>query len=113
MNQREATILAAVVAVLGTAALVLVETALIPALRADLYDLIVDPNAASVSSVVDGIATALVWTLPESVVCVALFAWLHRRWSPRHADPETRCRRCRYVLRGLTRPQCPECGEWV
>jgi len=24
---------------------------------------------------------------------------------------ELRCRRCRYILRGLSEPRCPECGE--
>ena len=27
------------------------------------------------------------------------------------ADQYTRCRKCRYVLRGITEPRCPECGE--
>jgi hypothetical protein len=25
--------------------------------------------------------------------------------------PETRCRKCGYILRGITDPRCPECGE--
>ena len=24
---------------------------------------------------------------------------------------ELRCRKCRYILRGLSEPRCPECGE--
>lgn len=24
---------------------------------------------------------------------------------------ETRCRKCRYILKGLKDPRCPECGE--
>ncbi len=26
---------------------------------------------------------------------------------------ELRCRKCRYVLRGLSEPRCPECGERI
>src|SRR5262245_39499083 len=26
---------------------------------------------------------------------------------------ETRCRKCGYILRGLTEPRCPECGERI
>ena len=26
---------------------------------------------------------------------------------------ETRCRKCNYILRGLTEPRCPECGERI
>ena len=28
-------------------------------------------------------------------------------------DDETRCRRCDYILRGLTEPRCSECGERI
>ena len=28
-------------------------------------------------------------------------------------DPETRCRHCGYILRGITEPRCPECGERI
>lgn len=26
-------------------------------------------------------------------------------------EGETRCRKCRYILKGLSAPRCPECGE--
>ena len=28
-------------------------------------------------------------------------------------DGETRCRKCRYFLRGISEPRCPECGERI
>ena len=28
-------------------------------------------------------------------------------------DGETRCRKCGYILRGITEPRCPECGEKI
>jgi len=28
-------------------------------------------------------------------------------------DGETRCRKCGYILRGITEPRCPECGERI
>lgn len=28
-------------------------------------------------------------------------------------DGETRCRRCRHILRGISEPRCPECGERI
>ncbi len=27
------------------------------------------------------------------------------------AEGHTRCRKCRHILRGLSAPRCPECGE--
>ena len=31
----------------------------------------------------------------------------------RDRDDETRCRKCGYILRGITEPRCPECGERI
>jgi hypothetical protein len=31
----------------------------------------------------------------------------------RAIDNETRCRKCNYILRGITEPRCPECGERI
>lgn len=31
----------------------------------------------------------------------------------RKSIEETRCRKCQYILRGLTEPKCPECGEAI
>lgn len=28
-------------------------------------------------------------------------------------DGETRCRKCHHILRGITEPRCPECGERI
>lgn len=28
-------------------------------------------------------------------------------------DTETRCRKCDYILRGISEPRCPECGERI
>lgn len=39
-----------------------------------------------------------------------LLTWLCR---PTSNDTETRCRKCNYILRGLTEPRCPECGEKI
>ena len=52
-----------------------------------------------------------------SVLCVpgmvaALYAF-HRVSRRPTFDGETRCRNCGYVLRGLVRPMCPECGEAI
>ncbi len=45
---------------------------------------------------------------------VAMYALLTARYgAPGRLDPETRCRRCRYILRGISEPRCPECGERI
>ncbi len=28
-------------------------------------------------------------------------------------DEYTRCRKCRHILRGISEPRCPECGEHI
>ena len=43
--------------------------------------------------------------------CYAFLTW---RFGPaRFKDNETRCRKCNYILRGITEPRCPECGEGI
>ena len=41
--------------------------------------------------------------------CLVMQIW-RRRSSP---GDESRCRKCDYILRGLTKPRCPECGERI
>ena len=38
---------------------------------------------------------------------------VYRFLRKRAADRETRCRRCGYILRGISEPRCPECGERI
>jgi len=47
-------------------------------------------------------------TLPAIIVIVLL---IHS--SRMQTDLETKCRKCSHVLRGITRPRCPECGEKI
>lgn len=49
---------------------------------------------------------------PAALLGSLAFAALTRRYGPPHPD-QPRCRRCGYFLRGLARPQCPECGEVI
>ena len=46
-------------------------------------------------------------------IAVVVFAFLTRRYRPVWADRETRCRKCHYILKGVTEPRCPECGERI
>ena len=60
------------------------------------------------------LAYALGTVLPASLLGVAIYAFLTRRHGPQpQADPYSRCRRCGYILNGLSRPRCPECGERI
>ena len=57
-------------------------------------------------------ALLLVWALPTLLVTLAAFGLLtHFAGTPR--AHETRCRKCNYILRGLTEPRCPEYGEAI
>jgi hypothetical protein len=51
------------------------------------------------------------------LACALTFAacvgWLVVGLSGRRRDGETRCRRCGYILRGISEPRCPECGERI
>ena len=56
----------------------------------------------------------LVFLFLVCVISIAVYGLLTRRYYDLKAqDTETRCRRCGYILRGITRPRCPECGERI
>ena len=44
---------------------------------------------------------------------LAIYGYLTERYRRGRPDAETRCRRCGYILRGITEPRCPECGEAI
>ena len=48
------------------------------------------------------------------VLSVVIYGLLTRRYYRlKGLDNETRCRECQYILRGITEPRCPECGERI
>jgi hypothetical protein len=49
----------------------------------------------------------LLYSIPAS--CIGLY--VYRRFGG--GEYETYCRRCGYILRGLTEPKCSECGEVI
>jgi len=48
-----------------------------------------------------------------SVFSSAALALLMRGCIRTCQDGETRCRKCGYILRGISEPRCPECGESI
>ncbi len=54
---------------------------------------------------------SVAFNLPTAAFCLALFAlFVHR---PQQGAGESYCRRCGYILRGISEPRCPECGERI
>jgi hypothetical protein len=51
--------------------------------------------------------------MPTALCAVVIFLVLTRLYGPKYIDPETRCRKCQCILRGITEPRCPECGERI
>ena len=59
-----------------------------------------------------GLPMMLMWVvalIPPVLLGIFVFHGVSRRIP----DPETRCRKCQYILRGITEPRCPECGEKI
>lgn len=55
---------------------------------------------------------------PASKICqlgasFATFTLVARWRRGSHPQGETLCRKCGYILRGLSAPRCPECGERI
>ena len=48
------------------------------------------------------------------VLCLVIYGVVTRLFGRRIPfDGHIRCRKCTYILRGLTEPRCPECGERI
>jgi hypothetical protein len=60
------------------------------------------------------VAAGIAYALPEILLAVSIYALLTWWVGPKSSAPgETRCRKCDYILRGLSEPRCPECGERI
>lgn len=46
-------------------------------------------------------------------VFLFVYRWVIVRCRADPVDGETRCRKCHHILRGLSQPLCPECGEAI
>ena len=56
------------------------------------------------------IVLVLLLATPPALVALLVYGALARRSPP---DEHLHCRRCNYILHGLTEPRCPECGESI
>lgn len=59
------------------------------------------------------VSTSVVYVLPTIAVALAAYGLLTQWFSCAIADGELHCRRCKHILRGLSQPRCPECGESI
>ena len=55
----------------------------------------------------------IVYGVPVAIITLAAYALATRLFGAKPHDGETRCRKCNYILRGITEPRCPECGERI
>ena len=61
-----------------------------------------------------GVGVAVGWFLPVLLIAFGVYGLLTWRFGPRTPlDGETRCRKCDYILKGITEPRCSECGERI
>ena len=60
-----------------------------------------------------GVWRLLVSYPPVIIAGLVTYHLLTRRYGPRPVDGETRCRKCGYILRGITELRCSECGEKI
>ena len=61
-------------------------------------------------------STPLVVTLAmvRMSIPLVIYGLLTRRYGPQAPNTwETRCRKCGYILYGITEPRCSECGERI
>lgn len=52
------------------------------------------------------------YAIPVIAIAVGVLAY-HFLMVKGCPDGEIRCRKCQYILKGITEPRCPECGERI
>jgi hypothetical protein len=63
---------------------------------------------------IGGVGVLVAFFLPVLLIAFAAYGLLTRRLGPRPpSEKETLCRKCGYILRGISEPRCPECGERI
>jgi len=64
-------------------------------------------NSGAEAGIILGLVLFLVGGISSGV------EWVQLLLIARKLAKETRCRKCQYILRGLSEPRCPECGEVI
>jgi hypothetical protein len=59
------------------------------------------------------VASFIYFGIVPQMTGIGTYGLLTRAYGPKTVDNETRCRKCHYILRGITKPRCPECGEKI
>lgn len=59
------------------------------------------------------VRTDLIPAFFGACLAVLYYGLLTRKYPPRPLDGECHCRNCDHILRGITEPRCPECGEKI
>jgi glutamine amidotransferase PdxT len=84
-----------------------------------LVDRGLDTTLKSLQKPVLGICLGMGWfslvrSITELLIVLAIYGLLTRWYYAQLAwDGETRCRKCQYILRGISEPRCPECRERI
>ena len=62
----------------------------------------------------EALGVAIVFGLPTALVAISVYGLMTRCLGAHESfDGETHCRKCGYILRGITEPRCSECGERI
>lgn len=60
-----------------------------------------------------GMTLVLLGSSASTAVVLLVVQYCLRVMSASTSPPETVCRKCGYILKGLAEPRCPECGEQI
>ena len=62
----------------------------------------------------DDASTAMLLITPPIILAFVVYGVLTGYLvAKRYPDDQTRCRKCGYILKGITEPRCSECGERI
>ncbi len=69
--------------------------------------------ASGIPFFIDWAVAMLGLVIVPQIVAIRAYLALTRRFDPPRRTDESYCRKCGYILRGITEPRCSECGERI
>jgi hypothetical protein len=78
-----------------------------------IYTLLNNLNGTTGIGLGEWVILFVFFLLPAVVTAVASYGVLTHFFRPNVGPAETRCRKCGHILRGISEPRCPECGERI
>lgn len=71
----------------------------------------IDSNIPSTYKLLADIVECAIWIMPPAIIACLVAVPTYTLILRPKGNTECRCRKCGYILKGISEPKCSECGE--